>query len=123
MALCHTCHKVGKVGVDFGPDLTTFGRQQPVEVLTAAIANPSADISHGFEGSEVRTTDGLTITGMVLSAGDPLLIKCMGGLVQTVPRSRIASVKPMTHSLMYAPQQLGLTPQSIRDIVEYLKGL
>ena len=60
-----------------------------------AIANPSADISHGFEGSEVKTKDGLTITGMVLSNGDPLIIKCMGGLVQTVPRTRIASVKPL----------------------------
>jgi putative membrane-bound dehydrogenase-like protein len=121
IAVCYTCHKVGQTGVDFGPDLSTFGQQQPGDVITAAIVNPSADISHGFEGSEVKTKDGLTITGMVLSAGDPLIIKCMGGLVQTVPRARVASVTPMSRSLMYDPGQLGLTPQAIRDIVEYLK--
>ena len=88
-----------------------------------AIAEPSATVSHGFEGSEVKTKDGLTITGMVVSNGDPLIIKCMGGLVQTIPRKRIASVKKMTKSLMYEPSQLGLTAQSIADIVAYLKKL
>ena len=55
IAVCFTCHKVGKVGVEFGPDLSTFGKQQPSEVIANAIAHPSADISHGFEGSEIKT--------------------------------------------------------------------
>ena len=123
IAVCFTCHKVGKMGVEFGPDLSTFGKQQPSEVIAQAIAHPSADISHGYEGSEIKTKDGLTISGMILSSGDPVMIKCMGGLVQTVPKERIASVKKMDRSLMYQPQQLGLTPQSISDIVAYLKSL
>ncbi len=122
IAVCMTCHKIGQNGVEFGPELTTFGQQQPAEVIANAIANPSAEISHGFEGSEVKTKDGLTITGMLLSSGDPLIIKCMGGLVQTVPQDRIASVKLMERSLMYQPQQLGLNAQSIADIVAYLKS-
>jgi putative membrane-bound dehydrogenase-like protein len=122
VAVCYTCHKIGKTGVEFGPELTTFGKQQPAEVVANAIANPSAEISHGFEGSEVKTKDGLTITGMILSNGDPLIMKCMGGIVQTVPRDRVASVKKMQTSLMYQPAQLGLTAQSIADIVAYLKS-
>ncbi|WP_395745762.1 PVC-type heme-binding CxxCH protein [Prosthecobacter sp.] len=123
LAVCFTCHKVGQMGVEFGPDLTTFGKQQPSEVIANAIAHPSADISHGYEGSEIKTKDGLTITGMILSSGDPVMIKCMGGLVQTVPKERIASLKKMERSLMFQPQQLGLTPQAISDIVAYLKSL
>jgi putative membrane-bound dehydrogenase-like protein len=123
IAVCFTCHKVGKTGVEFGPDLSTFGKQQPSEVIANAIAHPSADISHGYEGSEIKTKDGLTISGMILSSGDPVMIKCMGGLVQTVPKERIASMKKMDRSLMYQPQQLGLTPQAISDIVAYLKRL
>ena len=122
VAVCYTCHKIGAAGVEFGPELTTFGKQQPTEVITNAIANPSAEISHGFEGSEVKTKDGLIITGMVLSNGDPLIIKCMGGIVQTVPKAKIASVKKMEKSLMYPPAQLGLTAQMIADIVAYLKS-
>ena len=122
-AVCYTCHHIGTNGVDFGPDLSTFGKQQTTEIIVQAIAEPSATISHGFEGSEVKTKDGLSITGMVLSNGDPLIIKSMGGLVQTVPKARIQSVKKMEKSLMYEPSQLGLTAQGIADIVAYLKSL
>jgi putative heme-binding domain-containing protein len=123
VSVCYTCHKIGATGVEFGPDLTAFGKLQPAEVIITGIAKPSADISHGFEGSEVKTKDGLTITGMVLSEGDPLIIKCMGGLVQTIPKAKIESVKKMPRSLMYEPQLLGLDAQAIADIVVYLKTL
>ena len=123
IATCYMCHKVQNQRVDFGPDLSTFGKQQPTEVIVNAIANPSAEISHGFEGSVIKTTDGLTITGMMLSDGDPVIMKCMGGQTQTIPKARIASVKPLEKSLMYPPALLNLTPQSIADIAAYLKSL
>ncbi len=122
VAVCYTCHKIGANGVEFGPELTTFGKQQATEIIVQAVAQPSNTISHGFEGSEIKTKEGLTITGMVLSNGDPLIIKCMGGMVQTVPKNRIVSVTKMSKSLMYEPSQLGLTAQTIADIVAYLKS-
>ena len=120
---CYMCHKVGEQGVDYGPDLTTFGRQQPADVIINAIANPSAEVSHGYEGSEIKTKDGINIVGMVLSDGDPVIVKCVGGQTQTIAKSRIASMKPLEKSLMYDPANLGLTPQAIADIAAYLKGL
>ena len=123
VATCYTCHRIGAAGVDFGPDLTTYGKQQTTDILIQAMAQPSHTISHGYEGSEIKTTDGLVITGMVLSDSDPLIIKCMGGVVQTIPQSRIASRTKLKTSLMYEPIMLGLTPQSIADITAYLKGL
>ena len=123
VSVCFTCHQVGKSGLDFGPDLTAFGKTQPSEVIINALINPSADISHGYEGSEVTTKDGEVVTGMVLSEGDPLIIKCMGGLMQTIPQSKIASVKKMNRSLMYDPSLLGLDAQAVADIVAYLKTL
>ena len=123
IAVCYTCHKVGEAGIDFGPDLTTYGRQQPTEVIVDALANPSADISHGFEGSKVTMNDGIVVTGMVLASGDPLIMKSMGGVVQTIPKDRIKSVEPLGRSLMYDPANLGLTAQSIADITAYLKSL
>ena len=122
IAACYMCHRVGDQGVDYGPDLTTFGKQQPAEVVIEAILNPSGDISHGYEGTEIKTTDGLTITGMVLAEGDPVIIKCLGGQTQTIAKSRIASMKRMEKSLMYSPAQLALTPQAIADMAAYLKA-
>jgi putative heme-binding domain-containing protein len=123
VAVCYTCHKVGGNGMDFGPDLTTFAKQQPVEVLVEAIARPSADISHGFEGSRVTLKDGTVVTGMVLSNADPLIVKCMGGLVQTIPGARVAKVEPLGRSLMVDPANLGLNAQAIADIAAYLRSL
>lgn len=83
---------------------------------------PSSDIAHGFEGSIIKTTDGLTITGIVLSDGDPVIIRCLGAQTQTITRFRIASLKPLEKSLMFSPAQLGLTAQSIAVIAHYLQA-
>jgi putative heme-binding domain-containing protein len=123
VASCYMCHRIGDTGTDYGPDLTSFGKQQPAEVIIEAIINPSADVSHGYDGTEIKTKDGITIMGMVLSEGDPVIVKCIGGQTQTVAKSRIASMKKMEKSLMYAPSLLGLNPQSVADITAYLKSL
>jgi len=122
-AVCYGCHRIGNQGLEYGPNLTTFGRQQSTEVIVQAIAQPSAAISHGFEGARLVTKDGLVITGMVLSQGDPTMIKCVGGTIQTVPADRIKSVERLDRSLMYTPTMLGLTDQSVADIAAYLKSL
>jgi putative heme-binding domain-containing protein len=123
VGVCYACHKIGAVGVEYGPELTEYGRQQAAEMIIEAISNPSASIAHGYAGSEVKTKDGLTIQGMALAGGDPVILKCMGGTLQTIPRSRIESMSQMKRSLMYEPAQLGLTAQAIADIVAYLKSL
>ncbi len=123
VGVCYACHRIAGTGVEFGPELTEFGKQQTKEAIVEAIALPSASISHGYEGVEVKTKDGLVITGMALASGDPVLLKCMGGVIQTIPRSRIASMNKLGRSLMYDPANLGLTGQSIADIVAYLKSL
>jgi putative heme-binding domain-containing protein len=120
---CYACHKIGAVGVEFGPELTEYGKQQTAEMIVEAISNPSGSIAHGYAGSEVKTKDGLTIQGMALSSGDPVILKSMGGTLQTIPRSKIESMSPMKRSLMYQPAQLGLSAQGIADIVAYLKSL
>ena len=48
----------------------------------------------------------------------------MGGVVQTVPKKRIQSLQKLKgRSLMFEPSMLGLTEQSIADVVAYLKSL
>ncbi len=123
IATCYMCHKIGDQGINFGPDLTTYGKQQPAEVIIKGIAEPSAAVSHGYEGTEIITTDGLTITGMILSSADPVIIKTMGDQNQTIPRSRIKSMSNMKRSLMYDPGNLNLSAQQIADIAAYLKSL
>ena len=123
VAVCYTCHKIGNQGIEYGPNLTTYGRQQSAETIIQAIAEPSATISHGFDGTRLVTKDGLVITGMVLAQGDPTMVKCVGGTIQTIPADRLKSSEKLEKSLMYTPAMLGLTDQSVADLTAYLKSL
>lgn len=122
VAVCYACHRIGQQGIDFGPDLTAFGQTQTRQVILNAILNPSADIAHGYEGRRLRTRDGLTIDGMVISNDDPVLIRSIGGQTQNVPRQRVKSITPLGRSLMLSADQLGIQSQALADIVAYLKS-
>ncbi len=118
---CYMCHQVDGTGVDFGPNLTGWGRSQPPAVIAEALINPSKDIAHGFEGVELTTKDGLTIQGIVLTDGDIVIIRSLAGQTQYVPRKRIAKREKMTRSMMLSAAQLGLSPQDLADLIAHLR--
>ena len=121
---CLLCHRLGDKGIDYGPSLTGFANAQSIEVVINAIINPSADISHGFEGSEINLQDGGKVHGMVLSSGDPLIVISQGGLTQFVPSDKLRGrPQPLGRSLMLSADQLGLSAQDVADIVAYMKTL
>ncbi|MEM7395315.1 MAG: c-type cytochrome, partial [Verrucomicrobiota bacterium] len=118
---CIMCHKVKGVGVDFGPDLTDWGKGQPRDVIAKAILEPSADISHGFEAIEIKTGNGKTIQGFPVAEGDPVIVRAFGGETVAIDRKDIASRSKMKKSVMVSAADMGLSAQNVRDLVEYLK--
>lgn len=120
---CQTCHKIGDDGTAFGPDITAFAKMQPAEVVVRAIITPSADISHGYDGTVLETKDGTIIHGIVLANGDPTVIASQGGVIQMVPRKQIKSHRELGRSLMLGAEQLGMGAQEVADVVAYLRSL
>jgi putative heme-binding domain-containing protein len=121
---CLLCHKMGDKGNDYGPALSGFAKAQTAEVVINAIVNPSADISHGFDGVQVTLRDGAQVHGILLSAGDPMIVQSMGGLTQVIPGSKARGGRqPLGRSLMLSAEQLGLSAQDVADIVAYMKTL
>lgn len=118
---CLLCHNINGQGQDYGPALGGFAKAQTPEVVINAIVNPSAEISHGFDGTQVNLRDGGQIHGIVLSAGDPLIVQSIGGLTQMVPAAKVRNRQPLGRSLMLSAEQLGLSPQDVADIAAYLK--
>jgi hypothetical protein len=47
----------------------------------------------------------------------------MGKLTLPTPREKVKSTEKLNRSLMYDPEQMGLSGQSIADIVAYHKSL
>ena len=121
IAKCYICHVVGGQGVEFGPDLTVFGRANGVDVLVKAMVDPSSDIAHGFEGLVVKTKDGKTLEGfLMVDDAELLVLKTFGGGQVVVPKERIASREKAKRSFMIPASGMGLSAQEVRDIAEFL---
>ena len=119
---CVMCHQVNGLGVEFGPNLDGWGRGQPSDIIAQALIDPSKDIAHGYDGQEIKTKDGVTIHGMILTEGEILIIRSLGGQNQYVAKSRIQSRKKLDRSMMLSATQLGLSAQEVADVVAYLRG-
>ncbi len=119
---CMMCHQIDGQGVEHGPALVGFGSRQPAEVVIRSIVEPSHDISHGYDGHSITLKDGTKIDGVILSEGENLMIRSIGGLTQTIPKDKIKDRKPMKKSLMLNAEQLGLSAQDVANIVEWMKG-
>ena len=119
---CLMCHSIGGTGAEVGPALDGWGRGKSPDVIARALVRPSAEIAHGYDGTELRTKDGLTIQGLLLKQDDPLMMRSMGGITQIIPSDRVASRRRMSESLMMSAAQLGLTAQDVADLVAFLQG-
>jgi putative heme-binding domain-containing protein len=121
---CQMCHFVAGAGADFGPALDGWGRGKSAAVVATAIVRPSAEIAHGYEGTEVKTKDGLTIQGVLLKDGDPLMMRSMGGVTQIIPADRVAagSRRRILESMMMSAAHQGLSAQDVADIVAFLRA-
>jgi putative membrane-bound dehydrogenase-like protein len=118
---CQMCHRIGGNGVDYAPALDGFARRQTKDVVITAIVNPSNDIAHGYDGSEITLVDGRKLHGLVLSGGNPVVLQSTGGVTQLIPTRLIKERKRLGRSLMLSADQMGLSSQQVADIVEYLK--
>ncbi len=124
MSYCFTCHQVNGVGIDFGPALSEIGSKLAKEALYDSILNPSAGISFGFEGFEVKTKSGETFIGMVASeTAEELALRVPGGVVQKTPKANVASKTPLGVSLMTPGLHTVMEESQLVDLVEYLAGL
>ena len=121
-ARCVMCHAIGGTGADFGPALDGWGRGKSAEIVARAIVRPSAEVALGYDGTEIKTKDGLTIQGILLKTDDPLMMRSMGGVTQIIPADRVATRRRMSESLMMSAAQLGLTAQDVADLVAFLRG-
>ncbi len=120
---CFLCHRIGDKGVDYAPNLTGFASRQTAETIIGAIVDPSADIAHGYEGTEIKLKDGTIIDGIIQSNSNPVIIQSAGGLTQMIPRAKVGTQMPLRRSLMLSGEQLGMGAQEIADVVAYLKTL
>ena len=124
-ARCYICHKFDGNGIAYGPTLDGWGKARSREEVLRAVYNPDAAIAHGYDGSKILRRGKPELHGRVLNHDDFVLtVQSTGGVVQKVRSKDVHRIVPLKRSLMFYPQQLGLTQaQDFADLVSFLREL
>jgi putative heme-binding domain-containing protein len=119
---CAACHRHGADGVTVGPDLTGV-RNQPAEALLLHIVVPDAEIYPGYQACEVETTDGRSLSGLLVSEGaESVVLRKAGGELETLPRAVVRSLALSRVSLMPQELEKTMSRQELGDLIGFLKG-
>lgn len=122
-AACSTCHAIGYLGGDVGPDLTRIGQIRTERDLLEAIAYPSASFVRSYEPVVVTTKDGDDHLGVVRKdAPDELVLATGPGAEVRLARAQIADLRAGTVSIMPGGLEEQLTRQELADLIAFLKA-
>jgi putative heme-binding domain-containing protein len=120
---CSSCHAIGYLGGNLGPDLTRIGQVRTERDLLEAIVYPSASFVRSYEPLIVRTKAGEEYSGVVRNDGaDELVLGTGPGAEARIARSEIEDTRPGKTSVM--PQGFGeqLKPAELADLLAFLKA-
>lgn len=118
---CGKCHLVGGYGGEIGPDLTHIGRKHSAAALYEDILMPHAALAAGFETMNVLTADGKVISGLQISAGNPVVLKDATGVIHSIDRDEIEEIMAGRTSLMPELRHL-LTANELASLIAFLQA-
>jgi putative heme-binding domain-containing protein len=117
---CATCHRIGDLGKDAGPNLATIRQWNP-EQLLINILDPNREVAPNFLGYTVETKDGRAIYGIIAEeSAASLTLKRVDGLTDTVLRRDIAQLSGSGLSLMPEGLEAAITVEQMADLIAFL---
>lgn len=117
---CQQCHTLFGIGGKVGPDITGSDRQN-LDYLLQNIVDPNAVIPNDYRTSEIETTDGRVITGVIQErTGNSLKIITATETV-LVAHDQIESNLQSEMSMMPEGLLAPFKDQEIRDLLYYLR--
>ncbi len=116
---CSSCHQLYDQGKRVGPDLTGSQRSN-LDYLLENIVDPSSVVGKDYRMTKVLTSDGRTLSGLVVSRGAQSLTLQTPTEQLILPNDEIeqtqeTSLSPMPEGLLEP-----LSPNQIRDLIAYL---
>lgn len=121
-AACASCHKIGYVGGENGPDLSKIGQIRSKRDLLESIMYPSASFVRSYEPVMVTNRFGRVFNGLIREDNPDGIVLAVGpDAVERIPRNSIYEINPSKVSLMPAGIDKQLTPQEMADLLEFLQ--
>lgn len=122
-AACAACHKIGYLGGDLGPDLTSISQARGERDLLEAVVYPSLSFVRSYEPVIVATKDGEEYSGVIRrDTAEELVLATGPGAEQRLARADIAGQRPGATSVMPAGLNEQLTRQELADLLAFLKN-
>ncbi len=116
---CLTCHKVFDAGGDVGPELTGSDRANPDYILENVL-DPSAVVSRDYTVTNVATTDGRLVSGIIREQTPTSLVIQTANDRVALPRDDVEAIKPSSNSMMPEGLLDPLSTREVRDLFAYL---
>jgi putative membrane-bound dehydrogenase-like protein len=122
-AACSTCHAIGYLGGNVGPDLTHIGSIRSERDLLEAIVFPSASFVRSYEPWVVATKNGKLYNGILRKDSPDEVVLVTGANQEArITRDEIEEMQPSKVSVMPAGLDQQLSPQELADLVAFLKA-
>lgn len=122
-AVCSTCHAMGYLGGNIGPDLTRIGGIRSEQDLLESILFPSLSFVRSYEPVVILTRAGKTHSGNVRSEGPEGVVLTTGPRDEMrIARDDIEEIRPGTVSVMPSGLDQQLSEQDLADLLAFLKA-
>ena len=122
-AACASCHKLGYLGGNVGPDLTSIGTARTERDLLESIVYPSASFVRSYEPMIVTTKSDEQFSGVLKKdAAEEVVLATGPNTEARIARSDIAEMRPGMVSIMPAGLDQQLSKQELADLLAFLKA-
>ena len=122
-AACASCHAIGYLGGNLGPDLTRIGTIRTERDLLESIVYPSASFVRSFEPMMVATKSGDEHSGVLRKdSPDEIVLATGPGIEARIARSEILEMRPGNVSVMPQGLDAQLSKPELADLLAFLKA-
>ncbi len=120
---CAACHQLFGEGMQIGPDLTGYERQN-LDFWIPSIVNPSLELREGFLNYVASMKDGSKVIGLMMDQSPrTVTLKDLVGQVSLLDRAGMEKIEASPISLMPPALLSGMSDQELRDLFAYLMKL
>jgi len=118
--VCATCHKVGDLGHEVGPDLAAL-TDLSADALLTAILDPNQEIDARYVSYNAALQDGRVLSGLISGeTASAITLKRQEGVADVILRDDLDELASSGRSLMPEGLENDLTPADAADVIAFL---
>lgn len=117
---CSSCHRVGDVGYELGPNLAAMRNRGPDAILTNVLV-PNREVNPQYLNYVATTSDGRVISGMLTSeTGSSITLRSDNQNAHTLTRAEIEELRSTGKSIMPEGLEAQIDKAAMANLLSFL---